>query len=112
MAVGTLDSYLVARMTSGAAHLSDTSNASRTLLYDVQQGRWSDELCDLLGVPLSALPEVVPNWGEVARTDPATFLGIDAPSRECPATSSPHCSVKTVLASATPRAPTEPARSS
>jgi glycerol kinase len=79
VAVGTVDSYLVARMTSGAAHVTDASNASRTLLYDVQQGGWSAELCDLLGVPLGALPEVVANWGEFARTDPAAFLGIDAP---------------------------------
>ncbi|MEO6144044.1 MAG: glycerol kinase [Dermatophilaceae bacterium] len=79
VAVGTVDSYLVARMSSGAAHVTDASNASRTLLYDVQQGSWSAELCDLLGVPLAALPDVVPNWGEVARTDPAAFLGIDAP---------------------------------
>jgi len=77
--VGTVDSYLVARMTSGAAHVTDASNASRTLLYDVRRGAWSPELCDLLGVPLGALPEVVPNWGEFARTDPAAFLGIDAP---------------------------------
>ena len=79
VAVGTLDSYLVARMSSGRAHVTDASNASRTLLYDVHQGAWSDELCDLLGVPLDALPEVVPNWGGSIRTDPASFLGIDAP---------------------------------
>jgi len=79
VAVGTVDSYLVARMTSGRAHVTDASNASRTLLYDVQQGAWSAELSELLGVPIGALPEVVPNWGELARTDPAAFLGIDAP---------------------------------
>jgi glycerol kinase len=79
VAVGTVDSYLVARMTGGAAHLTDASNASRTLLYDIQQGQWSAELCELLGVPLQALPEVVPSWGELARTDPSAFLGIDAP---------------------------------
>jgi glycerol kinase len=79
VAVGTVDSYLVARMTSGAAHVTDASNASRTLLYDVQQGRWSPELCDLQRVPIDALPEIVPNWGALARTDPAAFLGIDAP---------------------------------
>jgi glycerol kinase len=77
--VGTVDSYLVARMTGGTAHVTDASNASRTLLYDIRQGRWSGELCDLLGVPAGALPEVVPNWGEFARTDPSLFLGIDAP---------------------------------
>jgi len=79
VAIGTVDSYLVARMTNGVAHITDASNASRTLLYDVQQGKWSDELCELLGVPLAALPEVVPNWGQLARTDPSVFLGIDAP---------------------------------
>jgi len=79
VAVGTVDSYLVARMTSGARHVTDASNASRTLLYDVQQGCWSAEMCDLLGVPVTALPEVLPNWGELARTDPVAFLGIDAP---------------------------------
>jgi glycerol kinase len=78
VAIGTVDSYLVARMTNGRAHVTDASNASRTLLYDVQQGTWSDELCELLGVPLAALPEVVPNWGRLARTDPSVFLGIDA----------------------------------
>jgi len=79
VAIGTVDSYLVVRMTNGRTHITDASNASRTLLYDVQQGTWSDELCDLLGVPLTALPEVVPNWGQLARTDPSVFLGIDAP---------------------------------
>jgi glycerol kinase len=79
VAVGTVDSYLVARMTGGTAHVTDASNASRTLLYDVQQGGWSAELCDLLGVPLGALPEVVPNWGGITRTDPSVFLGVDAP---------------------------------
>ena len=79
VAIGTVDSYLVARMTNGRTHITDASNASRTLLYDVQQGTWSDELCELLGVPLAALPEVVPNWGQLARTDPSVFLGIDAP---------------------------------
>jgi glycerol kinase len=79
VAVGTVDSYLVARMTSGSAHVTDASNASRTLLYDVRAGGWSGELCDLLGVPLGALPEIVPNWGEFARTDPSAFLGMDVP---------------------------------
>jgi glycerol kinase len=79
VAIGTVDSYLVARMSNGVAHITDASNASRTLLYDIQQGTWSDELCELLGVPLTALPEVVSNWGRLARTDPSVFLGIDAP---------------------------------
>ncbi len=77
--VGTVDSYLVARLTGGRVHATDASNASRTLLYDITAGDWSDELCELLGVPRSALPEVVPSYGEVGRTDPAAFLGLDLP---------------------------------
>ncbi|MFP5346808.1 MAG: FGGY family carbohydrate kinase [Actinomycetes bacterium] len=79
LAVGTVDSYLVARLSSGARHVTDASNASRTLLLDIRTGQWSDELCDLFGVPRKALPEVVPSWGEVARSDPKAFLGLDVP---------------------------------
>ena len=77
--VGTVDSYLIARLTGGARHVTDASNASRTLLFDLAQGAWSDELCELLGVPRSALPEVVPSYGEVGRTSPGAFLGLDVP---------------------------------
>jgi glycerol kinase len=78
-AVGTVDSYLVARMTRGTWHVTDVSNASRTLLMDLSTGRWSDEMCRLFGVPRDSLPEVVPNWGEIATTDPASFCGLDLP---------------------------------
>ncbi|WP_028658845.1 FGGY family carbohydrate kinase [Nocardioides insulae] len=78
-AVGTVDSYLIARMTRGVWHVTDVSNASRTLLMDLSTGEWSPELCGLFGVPTDALPELVPNWGEVARTDPRSFLDLDLP---------------------------------
>jgi glycerol kinase len=78
-AVGTVDSYLVARMTRGLHHVTDASNASRTLLFDLATGTWSAELCELFGVPASALPEVVPSYGVVGRTDPTAFLGLDLP---------------------------------
>ena len=78
-AVGTVDSYLVARMTRGTWHVTDVSNASRTLLMDLSTGEWSDELCSLFGVPRDALPDLVPNWGEVATTDPAAFCGLSLP---------------------------------
>src|SRR5690349_1999289 len=78
-AIGTVDSYLVARMTRGTWHLTDVSNASRTLLFDLEQGAWSTELCELFGVPVDALPEVVDSWGELARTDPRSFLDLDLP---------------------------------
>src|SRR4051812_41972251 len=78
-AVGTVDSYLVARMTRGTWHVTDVSNASRTLLVDLSSGQWSDELCELFGVPRDALPDLVPNWGEIGTTDPASFCGLDLP---------------------------------
>ncbi len=68
--IGTVDSYLVARLTAGARHVTDASNASRTLLFDITTGAWSDELCELIGVPRNALPEVVPSYGEVGSLCP------------------------------------------
>jgi glycerol kinase len=79
VAVGTVDSYLVARLTGGERHVTDASNASRTLLFDLAAGRWSEELCELFGVPITALPEVVPSIGVLGRTDPAAFLGLAVP---------------------------------
>ena len=66
-------------MTRGTWHVTDVSNASRTLLFDLAEGDWSDELCSLFGVPRDALPDLVPNWGEIATTDPASFLGLELP---------------------------------
>ncbi|MFE0147412.1 FGGY family carbohydrate kinase [Nonomuraea sp. NPDC059007] len=78
-ALGTVDSYLVARLTAGARHVTDPSNASRTLLYGLASGTWEPELCELFGVPESALPEIVPNYGPIGRTDPDAFLGLALP---------------------------------
>jgi glycerol kinase len=58
---GTVDSYLVWRLTGGRAHITDVSNASRTLLYDLHELRWSEALCAHLGVPRQMLPEVRPS---------------------------------------------------
>jgi glycerol kinase len=77
--VGTVDSYLVARLTAGREHVTDPSNASRTLLYDLHTGAWSEELCDLLDVPITALPEVRLSSGDFGRTEPQAFLGLDLP---------------------------------
>jgi glycerol kinase len=79
LVVGTVDSYVVARLTGGARHVTDASNATRTLLFDLRSGQWSEELCALFGVPRAALPEVVPSYGEIGRTDPQSFLGLDLP---------------------------------
>jgi glycerol kinase len=66
-------------MTRGTWHVTDVSNASRTLLMDLSTGAWSEELCELFGVPRDALPDLVPNWGEIGTTDPASFCGLDLP---------------------------------
>ena len=55
---GTVDSFLIWKMTGGAAHVTDATNAARTLLYDIRKGRWSTSICDMLGIPMGMLPEV------------------------------------------------------
>jgi glycerol kinase len=79
--IGTVDSYLIARLTHGAVHATDPSNASRTLLYDIERGAWSAELADLLGVPTAALPGVRRSAGDFGVTDPKAFLGLEIPIR-------------------------------
>ncbi len=79
LAFGTIDSWLVTRLTSGASHVTEPSNASRTMLYDLRAGAWSERMLELLDVPASILPEVLDSAGELGTTDPAAFLGIRAP---------------------------------
>ncbi|HVF76364.1 MAG TPA: glycerol kinase GlpK [Acidimicrobiales bacterium] len=68
LAFGTVDSWVLWNLTGGAVHATDPSNASRTLLYDIRKQQWSPELCDLFGVPLSCLPEVLPTSGRFGTT--------------------------------------------
>ncbi len=79
VAIGTVDSYLIARMTRGLEHITDATNASRTLLYDLQTAQWSADLCEFFSVPISALPEITASYGRLAHSDPSAFCGIDAP---------------------------------
>jgi glycerol kinase len=62
-AFGTVDSWLVWKLTNGDVHITDTTNASRTLLFDIGAMQWSDEMLDLFGVPKSIMPEVRPSSG-------------------------------------------------
>ncbi len=55
---GTVDTWLVWHLTGGAEHLTDATNAARTMLYDIRKGRWSKTICDKLGIPMLMLPEV------------------------------------------------------
>jgi len=66
LAFGTVDAWLIWQMTGGAAHVTDASNASRTMLYDIHRGEWDDELLALLDVPRSVLPRVVASSGVCA----------------------------------------------
>uniref|UniRef100_UPI003B52CDFA glycerol kinase GlpK n=1 Tax=Roseovarius indicus TaxID=540747 RepID=UPI003B52CDFA len=70
---GTVDSYLIWKLTGGAVHATDASNAARTLLYDIRKGRWSQSICDLLGVPVSMLPEVRDCAADFGTTRPDLF---------------------------------------
>ncbi|HEY2812791.1 MAG TPA: FGGY family carbohydrate kinase, partial [Acidimicrobiales bacterium] len=69
LAVGTIDSWLLWKLTGGALHATEVSNASRTMLFDIRDLTWSSELCDLLHVPMSALPEVRPSSGRYGVVD-------------------------------------------
>ena len=59
LAFGTIDSWLIHRLTGGARHVTDATNACRTLLFDIERQDWDDGLCDLFGVPRAMLPEVL-----------------------------------------------------
>ena len=78
-AVGTVDSWLVARLSAGRDHVTDASNASRTLLFDIERGEWSTEMADLFGVSTANLPRVTDSSGPISATDPGAFGGIEAP---------------------------------
>ena len=75
---GTVDSFLVWRLTNGRHHVTDCSNASRTMLLDLHSLEWADDLLDLFGVPHEILPQVCPSSGLVGVTDPA-WLGAEVP---------------------------------
>ena len=78
LAVGTIDSWVIWQLTGGAVHATDPTNASRTMLFDIDSQRWSDELCDLFGVPMAMLPDVRRSSGDfgMARGE---LLGVEAP---------------------------------
>lgn len=66
--IGTIDAWLVWKLTGGTVFATDPTNASRTMLFDITTMAWSPEMCDLLGVPLDALPEVRPSSGRIGTT--------------------------------------------
>lgn len=78
-ALGTIDSYLVARISGGASHITDASNASRTQLMSLETGDWDQELLETFGIPRSALPSITPCWGQLATSNAEHFLGLELP---------------------------------
>jgi glycerol kinase len=79
LAVGTIDSWLLWRLTGGRVHATEATNASRTMLYDLARGEWSPALLDLFHIPPRALPELRPSIGPFGRTDPTVAAGLDVP---------------------------------
>jgi glycerol kinase len=79
VAFGTIDSWLVWKLTGGRTHATDVSNASRTILFDINKLEWDEELLALFGVPRAALPEVKPSSGVYGHTEPSVFFGASVP---------------------------------
>jgi glycerol kinase len=79
IAFGTVDSWLVWKLTGGRTHITDVTNASRTLLLDLAAAAWAPDMLAALGVPAAVLPEVRPSSQVYAETDPREFLGVTAP---------------------------------
>jgi glycerol kinase len=73
LAFGTIDSFLLWRLTGGRVHATDVTNASRTMLFDIHRGAWDEEICRLVGVPSAMLPDVHDNAHVYGTTDPALF---------------------------------------
>jgi len=80
IAFGTVDSFLIWRLTRGRLHVTDATNASRTALFDIRTGRWDESLCALFNVPVNCLPEVRDSADDFGTTD-ASVLGQEYPIR-------------------------------
>ncbi len=68
--LGTIDSWILWNLTGGKVHATDPSNASRTMLFDISSEEWSEEICELLSVPIKALPKVMSSAGRFGETGP------------------------------------------
>ncbi len=73
LAFGTIDSWLIWKLSGGTSHITDASNASRTLMFNIHRGDWDDELLEVLKVPRRVLPQLVPSSGRLAETSRAVF---------------------------------------
>ena len=73
LAAGTIDSWLIWKLTGGKAHFTDVTNASRTMLMDIHRGDWDDDLLALFDIPRAALPRIVPSSGDFGTAEPSIF---------------------------------------
>ncbi|ARK21341.1 glycerol kinase [Sporosarcina sp. P26b] len=76
---GTIDTWIIWKLSGGAAHVTDYSNASRTLMYNIHELQWDEELLSILGVPASMLPKVCPSSEVYTHADPEQFFGHAVP---------------------------------
>ncbi len=79
--LGTVDSYLVYRLTGGRVFATDASNASRTQLMELEQRRWSETICGIFGIPVDTLPKIIDSNGDFGETDMEGVLGCKVPIR-------------------------------
>ena len=79
--LGTVDSWLIWKLTNGEVHATEPSNASRSMLFDLNEGRWSDSLCDMFSVPIDSLPEIRSTSGHFGSTTSEGPLGKEVPIR-------------------------------
>ena len=78
LAFGTIDSFLIWRLTGGKSHTTDATNASRTLIFNIHQQRWDDELLDLLAIPAAMLPDVLDSAADFGTSD-QDVIGVEIP---------------------------------
>lgn len=76
---GTIDSWLIWKLSNGKVHVTDYSNASRTLLFNIHDLKWDEEICEILQIPLTILPKVASSSEIYAETDPSVFFGVAVP---------------------------------
>ena len=79
--LGTVDSWLIWKLTNGEVHATEPSNASRSMLFDLNEGHWSDSLCDMFSVPIDSLPEIRSTSGHFGSTTSEGPLGKEVPIR-------------------------------
>lgn len=81
IAFGTVDTYLIWRLSRGQVHATDVTNASRTMLYNIHSLAWDEELLELFDIPKEILPEVLDSAGDFGTTHPEVIAGIEIPIR-------------------------------